>query len=125
MPRSESDSAKCSKVIVHKLEGATRTGWKATGLWDRWKEVESYAIITTEANDLVRPLHERMPVILHPKDYGRWLDPMEADGELRSLLVSYPADLMESFVVDKLVNSIRCDGPECLQPAARPHSLFD
>jgi putative SOS response-associated peptidase YedK len=95
------------------------------GLWERWKEIESCTIITTEANELVRPLHERMPVILHPKDYGRWLDPKEAAGDLRSLLVSYPADLMESFAVDRLVNSVRCDSPECLQPPARPNSLFD
>jgi putative SOS response-associated peptidase YedK len=95
------------------------------GLWERWKEVESCVIITTEANELVRPLHERMPVILRPKDYGRWLDPKEADGELRSLLVSYPADLMETFAVDKVVNSVRCDGPECLQPPPRSNSLFD
>jgi putative SOS response-associated peptidase YedK len=66
------------------------------GLWERWKngsEVRSATIITTDANDIVAPIHNRMPVILHPEDYGLWLDPDFDEKEpLTTLLKPYPAE---------------------------------
>ncbi len=92
------------------------------GLWDRWNapdgsEVLSAAIITTEPNDFVKPLHNRMPVILPPSTYDRWLSPGEVPlGELDDLLVSYPAVKMGAFPVSTFVNSPKNDGPQCVQP---------
>jgi putative SOS response-associated peptidase YedK len=84
------------------------------GIWD----VEAAAIMTTAANDLVRPLHERMPVILPPDAYGRWLDPALQDAEaLRPMLTAYPAEEMAVVPVGPRVNNARNEGPECIRPA--------
>src|SRR5206468_3313432 len=67
------------------------------GLWARWERdgqaLDSCAILTTEANELVKPFHERMPVILPPADFGAWLDPKTQGGpEVQALLRPYPAE---------------------------------
>jgi putative SOS response-associated peptidase YedK len=69
------------------------------GLWEHWAgaepPIESCTIITTDANDLVRPIHHRMPVILAPKDFARWLDPAPGDpGALQEMLRPLPAEQM-------------------------------
>jgi putative SOS response-associated peptidase YedK len=92
------------------------------GLWDRWHDpdnqrVETCTILTTNANELVRPLHDRMPVILEPGGYGPWLDPeMQDQSKLQSLLHSYPAKQMTAFPVNARVNSPRNDDPSCVEP---------
>jgi putative SOS response-associated peptidase YedK len=94
------------------------------GLWECWESpegevIESCTIITTAANELVAPMHDRMPVILDPADFDRWLDLayQQVDG-LTPLLVPYPAEVMEAVAVSPLVNSPKNDGPECLMPVA-------
>jgi putative SOS response-associated peptidase YedK len=91
------------------------------GLWERWEgpqgPVESCAILTTEANQLVRPVHDRMPVILPGRHFGAWLDPQVQDaGELVQLL-PFPSDAMRAYPVGGLVNNPRNDVPECLAQA--------
>jgi putative SOS response-associated peptidase YedK len=92
------------------------------GLWERWKDpangpVESCALITTDANELVRPIHDRMPVILPRDDYAKWLDPeVEDAGKLQELLVPFPAEEMKTYAVSGLVNKPQNNGPECLAP---------
>jgi putative SOS response-associated peptidase YedK len=94
------------------------------GLWEEWHSpegevVESCCIITTAANELVATVHERMPVILPPDSYPRWLDPgNESADDLLPLLVPYPAAAMKSFPASAAVNSVKTDGPECLAPVA-------
>ncbi|MBL8828450.1 MAG: SOS response-associated peptidase [Planctomycetaceae bacterium] len=92
------------------------------GLWEHWKRdsvtIDSATIITTEANDLLRSIHERMPVILRPEAYQRWLDPKLSDaGELESLLKPYSADEMQSTPVGTWVNSPSHEGARCVQAA--------
>jgi len=90
------------------------------GLRERWKDrsdgtvVRSCTIITCPANDLVAPLHNRMPVILAPEAHARWLD---AKADARSLLRPCPSTWLEAFPVDPRVNSPQNDDPECIQPA--------
>jgi putative SOS response-associated peptidase YedK len=89
------------------------------GLWERWTgeepAIESCTIITTDANDAVRTLHDRMPVILEPRDYGRWLDPTNSDpGVLQEMLRQYPAEQMATVPVSLYVNNARNEGVECL-----------
>ncbi len=89
------------------------------GLWEHWERpeaaIDSCTIITTVANDLLRPLHERMPVILHPNDYDRWLDPQQTDtSSLETLLTPYEDDAMKFQAVSTLVNSPRNDAPACV-----------
>jgi putative SOS response-associated peptidase YedK len=93
------------------------------GLWERWEKggspVESCTILTTEANDVLRPVHERMPVILGPKDYDHWLDPSPQKPELlQALLRPYPPGEMTGFPVSPLVNNPRNNSPRCVEPAA-------
>ena len=92
------------------------------GLWDHWKdpagvEIRTFPIITTasENHPLMRPIHERMPVILNKEEEDRWLssDPDHPENVLRQ----YPADLMSSYKISKLVNSPRNDTPACIEPA--------
>ncbi len=90
------------------------------GLWSRWlspqgKEIHSFTIITTEANCLVRTIHDRMPVILRPENEEYWLEGKDR-AKLKELLVPYPAELMRSYRVADLCNSSRNDLPECVEP---------
>jgi putative SOS response-associated peptidase YedK len=97
-----------------------QTPFAFAGLWERWKNpsddtaVRSCTIITCPANELVAPIHDRMPVILAPENYARWLDP--AAGDPRSLLEPCPAGWLESFPVNPRVNDPKHDDPECIQP---------
>lgn len=93
--------------------------WMA-GLWDRvpgpdGREILACAIITTTANNLVRPLHDRMPVIVPPAHRIRWLDPREiSPNTLADVLTPYPAIAMTARRVSARVNSVRHDDPACL-----------
>ncbi len=93
------------------------------GLWDRWrdpvgKELESCTIITTTPNDLIRPFHHRMPVILAPIDYDLWLDGNIQDvGRLLPLLTPYPPEQMTAYPVSSRVNDPANDSPICRTPA--------
>lgn len=88
------------------------------GLWEHWEKgegepIESCTIITTEANELMRSIHERMPVIIDPKDYEQWLNP-----EIRKteLLQPYSSEKMIYYPVSTEVNSPKNDRSECIQP---------
>lgn len=93
------------------------------GLWDTWfspdgSEVRSCTIITTEPNELVRPIHNRMPVILPPSAYRQWLTPGEGNiTALQAMLKPYPASEMVAYPVSRLVNDPKSDRPEAILPA--------
>lgn len=101
------------------------------GLWDEWADretgevIRSYTLITTEANELMRPIHDRMPVLLHPEEEALWLSGEEADEHLLSLLHPYPSEEMKAYPVSKLVNSPANDYPQVLEPAPEQGDLFD
>jgi putative SOS response-associated peptidase YedK len=92
------------------------------GLWEQWegpegRVIDSGTIITTEPNDLVAPLHNRMPAILDPSDYTTWLDPKTKQPEvLQRLLHTYPPDEMSAYPVTTRVNDPATDSPECVRP---------
>ncbi len=93
------------------------------GLWDCWKgadePIESCTIITTEANELSRPIHDRMPVMLTREACKLWLDSDIEDRQvLQELLKPYPSEAMECYPVSPLVNSPRNNCPECIERAA-------
>jgi putative SOS response-associated peptidase YedK len=87
--------------------------------WNKGEEpVESCTILATDAKDLMKPLHDRMPVILDPKDFGAWLDPALQDrGKLEPLLVPYHGEGLTALPVSTLVNSPRNNDPQCVEPA--------
>ncbi|AFY30697.1 SOS response-associated peptidase [Calothrix sp. PCC 7507] len=92
------------------------------GLWERWQspsgeEITSCTILTTTANELLQPIHDRMPVIVAPKDYNLWLDPqMQTPETLQQLLLPYPAQAMTAYPVNTLVNNSQHNTPECIIP---------
>jgi len=92
------------------------------GLWDHWKAPEgsivtSSTIITTEPNELMATVHNRMPVILQPECVQRWLSPDAIPvEELLSCLVPYPDDAMQMHAVSTIVNKPGVDVPECIRP---------
>lgn len=104
------------------------------GLWDSWRDVdgrtlETCTILTTSPNDLLADVHDRMPVILDPEDYGLWLD-AEMQDENRALQVLKPFEpkLMRRHPVSTRVNQVANDGPECSAPVELPEpipTLFD
>ncbi len=94
------------------------------GLWDSWKdkngqELQSFAIITTEANELMSTIHPRMPVILHARDYDRWLDTEETERLPLDLLRPFESEAMRMYEANPKVNSIRNNGPEMMRAAAQ------
>jgi putative SOS response-associated peptidase YedK len=97
------------------------------GLWEQWDNpegntVQSFSIITTDANELMAPIHNRMPVILSPKDYATWLDPEEVLDTLKGLLRPYDAQEMEACPVSTWVNSPRNQGEKYREPGMRTDS---
>ncbi len=95
------------------------------GLFSVWKgekgdEHPSFTVITTDANRMMKGIHHRMPVILKPKDFERWLDRDYKDIEkLKQLLVPFPEKEMEAYPVSTVVNNSRNDVPECLSPLSQ------
>jgi putative SOS response-associated peptidase YedK len=93
------------------------------GIYDVWHSpkgevVHSCSIITTRANELIQPLHDRMPVILTKEAEALWLDPRTPIEELTNLLQPISAREMEGYQVSQRVNSPAYDGPECILPSA-------
>jgi putative SOS response-associated peptidase YedK len=92
------------------------------GLWEHWQdpagiELESCTLLTTTANDLLAPIHDRMPVILRPADYQRWLDPvLQKVDPLLPLMAPFPASEMRAYPVSDSVNSSTHDDPRCMEP---------
>lgn len=111
-----------------KREGQTKTPYYLqlaegepigfAGLYDVWRdELLSCTILTTAPNELMATLHDRMPVILSPDDYDRWLDPgVTAPGDVQDLLRPYPGEL-RAYPVTCAVNNVRNDGPELVSAA--------
>lgn len=92
------------------------------GIWDTWHgpegtELETCTILTTTPNDVLRPIHDRMPVVLTPQQCQSWLDLSVDARRLETLLASAPADALVAMKVGAAVSSVKNDGPECIAPA--------
>jgi putative SOS response-associated peptidase YedK len=96
------------------------------GLWDLWRApggdtVKSFAIVTTASNDLLKPLHGRMPVLLAPDLWAAWLGEAAAtDAELKAMLRPYPGERMTFWPVDRRVGNVRNDSPDLFAPLTEP-----
>lgn len=92
------------------------------GLWENWKDpqgspLESCTILTTDSNELVRSIHDRMPVILKPEDYDLWLDnAVSKPDRLQPLLKPYPSECMTMRAVNPRANNASYDAPDCIDP---------
>jgi len=117
----KSSGARKSKTpyFIHMKD---RKPFAFAGLWDSWNSpdgslVRSCTIITTEPNELVSIIHNRMPVILHPRDYAKWLDisPQTPD-QLKPLIKPFPTEEMTAYPVSTMVNKTENDTPELVVP---------
>lgn len=103
------------------------------GLWEVWQdksgsgsEIPSCTIITTTPNTLTGAIHDRMPAIVRPEDYRKWLAPGERPAdELAAMLKPYPAEEMEAFPVSKLVNSPANESAKCIDPEKEPELVAE
>jgi putative SOS response-associated peptidase YedK len=83
------------------------------GLWERWRDIDTCAILTTSANSL-----------LDPPNYGRWLDPAATPEKLQPLLATYPSEAMRITPVSTRMNSVANDDAACLEPPPVENLLF-
>ena len=100
------------------------------GLWETWRSgdapaLETCTILTCPANDALRDIHERMPVILPPGGFAPWLDESTGADALKALLRPLPDDTVRFYPVARRVNNVRNDGPDLVEPIEPPaESLF-
>jgi putative SOS response-associated peptidase YedK len=127
--RSRSDGSPAGTLphVIHRRDGQPMA---FAGLWEVWRPpsatgtaslgpdglLSTCAIVTTSANDLLAPVHHRMPVVLAPGDWGTWLDPASPPAAVKDLLVPAPSSWFDLYPVSTLVNNVRNDGPELLDP---------
>ena len=96
------------------------------GLWETWKDkaadlsLHTFTIITTDPNELMEPFHNRMPAILDPKDYERWLAPADPAHLPIDLLRPYPPEKMKAWKVSSRIGNVRNNDPELLKPLDEP-----
>ncbi|NET40117.1 MAG: SOS response-associated peptidase [Cyanothece sp. SIO1E1] len=113
-----------------KREGKIRTPFRIhltdhepfamAGLWESWQtpdgdRLDTCTILTTSSNQIMQPIHDRMPVILNAQSQSVWLNPATPVESLKEITVPYPAEKMAAYPVSTLVNSPRNNGPECLE----------
>jgi putative SOS response-associated peptidase YedK len=125
--RTGTDGRPAGKLpyAIHRRDGQPMA---FAGVWEVWRPetepnaglLRTCAIVTTRANELMAPIHERMPVVLAPDDWSRWLDPDTDLGTVQGLLVPAPDEWFEVYPVSSLVNNVRNDGPELLVPLPPP-----
>jgi putative SOS response-associated peptidase YedK len=101
------------------------------GLWERWKDHKvgtdllTFTVITTDPNEVVEQLHDRMPCIIPEKDDDRWLKPGDPDRPPIDLLRPFDADKMTAWKVDKAVGNVKNDSPELIEPASTTPNEVD
>jgi putative SOS response-associated peptidase YedK len=106
-------------AVLHPAPG--RKPFAFAGLWERWERgdspIDSCTIVTTDANEVVGSIHDRMPVILDPADYDLWLDPDVQDAKrLEPLLVPLAGEAMAAWPVSTVVNNPKAGDPKCIEP---------
>jgi putative SOS response-associated peptidase YedK len=113
--------------LIERADGAP---FAFAGLWEHWeapdgRRIASCTLLTSEANARLRALHPRMPVILAPEHYARWLDPERRDpAQVGSLLRPCPDDWLVPHPVATRVNDVAHDDPACAAPVPEPLALF-
>ncbi len=129
LPKQGGRKARKQPMFIHRRDGEPLA---FAGLWETWRRpgdheapwIVSCVIVTTRANDLLAPIHDRMPVVLPEEAWSTWLDPSRRDrATLEPLLVPAPSEWLEAFPVSTLVNKADNNGPELLAPV-EPATLF-
>jgi putative SOS response-associated peptidase YedK len=116
---------KAGSKPVYRFEMLDGSPYALAGLFSEWRPrkcdtrspLDTFSIVTTEANELLEPIHNRMPVILHPRDYERWLTDYDESRPPIDLLRPYEAEGMSMTPANMLVGNVRNNGPEMLNSA--------
>ena len=123
----EPDKARGRKLPHYiRVRGAPGDVFALGGLWEHWQdpagnELESCTILTCAPNELMADLHDRMPIIIDPADYDRWLAlDVQDPAKVADLLRPFPADRMEAWPVGSEVGSVENDWPELIEPVTPP-----
>jgi putative SOS response-associated peptidase YedK len=106
----------------HRIHLRNKKVFSMAGLWDSWeisagKKLNSFTIITTKANSLIKELHERMPVILPPENEGSWLNEDLSREDIQALLIPFEAEQMDYYPVSTEINRVENDNLELIKPA--------
>ena len=119
---------KKAKKTKHPFAIVLKTGnpYAFAGLWERWQPkegepLETFTILTTDPNALMEPIHNRMPVILEPRDYSRWLDPGDPARPPVDLLRPFPAEKMVAWPVGDRVGNVRNNDSQLLETVEPSH----
>jgi len=112
--------AKTKQPFAFRVSGNSMFAF--AGLWDAWKDgeghwLQSFSIVTTIANEIMAPVHTRMPVILHARDYDRWLSREVPEQPPVDLMRPFESDQMEINPANPLVGNVKNNGPEMLNSA--------
>ena len=126
------DGGNAARLLDKKLDERTKQPYAIgmkddglfafAGLWDSWKdkatgdELQTYTILTTDPNELLKPIHSRMPVIVARKDYERWMAPAEPSHLPVDLLRPHPAEEMKAWKVSRAVGNVRNNNPTLIAP---------
>jgi putative SOS response-associated peptidase YedK len=120
-PENRQPGKQTGKLVRQPYAIGLKSGepYALAGLWERWQPkdgapLETFTILTTDPNALMEPIHNRMPVILQPQDYERWLEPGDPQRPPIDLLRPYPAEEMEAWPVSERVGNVRNNDAELL-----------
>lgn len=117
-----------AEKIPHLIRMKSQTAFAFAGLWETWNKRNEIrntcAILTTSPNQLLAPIHHRMPVIVPKNRYQLWLGMDALQDRPEDWAMPYPEEEMEAFAVSNVVNRIRNNSPACLQPRPTQNSLF-
>ena len=124
-PIQSPSKPKAGSRPVYKFEMPDGALYALAGLFSEWRPrsgsphppLDTFSILTTEANELTEPIHNRMPVILHPRDYDRWLNDYDETRPPIDLLRPYESEGMRMTPANRLVGNVRNNGPEMLNSA--------
>jgi putative SOS response-associated peptidase YedK len=131
--RRESSDGRPARRLPYAVRRKDGGPMAFAGLWEVWRDkadpgaepLRTCVIVTTRANELMAPIHDRMPVVLAPEDWSAWLDPATDAAAVERLMVPAPSDWFEAFPVSTLVNKVTNDGPRLLDPLPPPPARPD
>ncbi len=99
-------------------QGDNRELFAVAGLWETWQGIQSCTLLTGKPNDVMAPIHDRMPIILAPEEYDLWLDVDAPLPAVKSLFEPYSAELLHTTPVSTYVNKPANEGPACIEPVS-------
>ena len=119
------DGKQKQPIFIHRRD---QQPFAFAGIWERWRspggnEVFSCSFLTTEPNDKLAAVHDRMPVILPPSEYDAWLNPKATPEQLAALVTASPSEEWQYYPVSTLVNKAANEGPDCMREVP-PQMMF-